>query len=96
MLSDGQCEVIRLDKGNDGWLKNTIRQLEDMILDVQVQLAPLSDSGKEIEDDESEVGGGSGEDDDGEEEAQEHEAEVREDEQEDDKEDEVEEENNAE
>ena len=29
------------DKANDGWLKKTIRQLGGVLLDVQVELAPM-------------------------------------------------------
>ena len=95
ILADRRCAVIPLDKANDGWLKNTIRPLGDVILDVHVELAPFSDSKEEREDDYSEEGSGSGEDNDSDEEAQEYEVEVQEDEGEDDEKHEDKEENDA-
>ena len=41
MLTNKRWEVIPLDKANDGWLKKTIRQLGGVLLDVQVELAPM-------------------------------------------------------
>ena len=70
MLTDRRWEVIPQDKVNDSWLKNTISQLGDMILDMKVGLATLSDSREKREDADSEEESGGGEDNDSEEEAQ--------------------------